>query len=70
MWTGGRRNLNDEEVYNVYSSPHVTRIIKALRMIWAEHTARMGKTNSYENLVEKLKGKKPHGRRIRRRERK
>jgi hypothetical protein len=37
---GGWRKLCNEELHNVYSSPHTVRVIKS-RMIWAGHVARM-----------------------------
>jgi hypothetical protein len=33
------RRLNNEEFYNLYSSPNIVRVIKSTRMIWAEHVA-------------------------------
>jgi hypothetical protein len=46
--TGGRRELHNEEIHNVYSSPSIIRMIKSRRMRWAEHVARMGrKRNPY-----------------------
>jgi hypothetical protein len=36
-----RRILN-EELYDVYSSPHITRVIKSRRLRWTEIVARMG----------------------------
>jgi hypothetical protein len=39
--TGERRKLHNEELHNLYSSPSIIRIIKARRMRWAEHVARM-----------------------------
>jgi hypothetical protein len=36
-----RRILN-EELYGVYSSPHITRVIKSRRLRWTEIVARMG----------------------------
>jgi hypothetical protein len=31
------------ELYNLYSSPSIIRMIKSRRMRWAEHVARMGR---------------------------
>jgi hypothetical protein len=40
------------ELHNLYYSPSIIRIIKAWRMRWAGHVARMGeKTNAYRILV-------------------
>jgi hypothetical protein len=35
--TGEWRNLHDEELHNLYSSPSIIRIIKSRRMRWAGH---------------------------------
>jgi hypothetical protein len=58
--TGGWRKLHNKELYNLYSSPSIIRIIKSRRMRWAGHVARMGeKRNVYRLLVEKPEGKRP-----------
>jgi hypothetical protein len=65
--TEGWRNLYNEELHNLYSSPSIIRIIKSRRMRWAGHVARMGeKRNLYKLLVGKPEGKRPLGRRRRR----
>jgi hypothetical protein len=40
--TGGWRELHNEELHNLYSSPSIIRIIKSRSMRWAGHVARMG----------------------------
>jgi hypothetical protein len=40
--TGGWRKLHNEELHDLYSPPSIIRIIKARRMRWAGHVARMG----------------------------
>jgi hypothetical protein len=46
--TGGWRNLHNEELHNLYSSPSIIRMIKSRRMRWAGHVARIGeKRNAY-----------------------
>jgi hypothetical protein len=61
--TGDRRELHNEELHNLYSSPNIIRMIKSRRMRWAGHVARMGETrNVYGILVGKLEGKGPLGR--------
>jgi hypothetical protein len=35
------RKLLNEELQDLYSSPSIVRIMKAKRMIWAGHVARM-----------------------------
>jgi hypothetical protein len=52
---GGRRKMHDEELYNLYSSPSIIRMINSMRMGWAGHVARMG----YRILVGKPEGKRP-----------
>jgi hypothetical protein len=45
---GSWRNLHNEELHNLYSSPSIIRMIKSRRMWWAGHVARMGeKRNVY-----------------------
>jgi hypothetical protein len=38
------RELHNEEIHNLYSSPNIIRIIKSRKMRWAGHVARMGAT--------------------------
>jgi hypothetical protein len=35
------RKLNNDELHSLYSSPNIVRVIKARRMRWAGHAARM-----------------------------
>jgi hypothetical protein len=39
---GGWRQLHNEELRNLYSSPSIIRMMKSKRMRWAGHVARMG----------------------------
>jgi hypothetical protein len=60
--TGGWRELHNEELHNLYSSPSIIRVIKSRRMRWAGIAARMGeKRNAYRILVGKPEGKRPLG---------
>jgi hypothetical protein len=60
--TGGWRKLHNKELHNLYSSSSIIRIIKSMRMRWAEHVARMKeKRNVYRLLVGKPDGKRPLG---------
>jgi hypothetical protein len=60
---GGWKIVHNEELYNLYSSPSIIRIIKSRRMRWAGHVEQMGeKTNVYRLLVGKPEGKRPLGR--------
>jgi hypothetical protein len=61
--TGEWRNLHNEELHDLYSSPSIIRIIKARRMRWAGHVARIQeKRNAYRLLVGKPEGRRPLGR--------
>jgi hypothetical protein len=61
--TGEWRELHNEELRDLYSSPSIIRIIKSRRMRWAGHVAQMGeKRNEYRSLVGKPEGKRPLGR--------
>jgi hypothetical protein len=47
----------------MYSSPSIIRIIKARRMRWAGHVARIGeKNNAYMLFVGNPEGRRPLGR--------
>jgi hypothetical protein len=58
--TGEWTKLHNEEFHDLYYSPSIIRIMKARRMRWAGHVARMGeKRNAYRLLVGKSEGKRP-----------
>jgi hypothetical protein len=60
---GGWRKLHNEELYNLYFSSSIIRIIKSRRMRWVWHVARMGeKSNAHRILVGKPEGNRPLGR--------
>jgi hypothetical protein len=40
--TGGWRKLHNEELHGLYSSPGIVSVIKARRVRWAGHVARIG----------------------------
>jgi hypothetical protein len=61
--TGEWRKVHNEELRDLYSSPSIIRIMKARRIRWAGHVARMGeRRNAYRLLVGKPEGRKPLGR--------
>jgi hypothetical protein len=54
------RKLHHEELHDLYFLPSIIRIVKAKRMRWAGHVARMGeKRNVYRLLVGKPEGRGP-----------
>jgi hypothetical protein len=51
------RVLHNEELYNLYFSSGIIRMIKSRRMRWAGHAAQMGeRRNAYRILVGKSEG--------------
>jgi hypothetical protein len=65
--TGGWRKLHNEELHNLYSSPSIVRMIKSMRIRWAEQVVQMvEKRNPYRILLRKPEGKRPLGRKRRR----
>jgi hypothetical protein len=61
--TGEWRQLHNDGLRDLYSSPSIIRIIKSRRMRWAGHVARIGeKRNAYRLLEGKPEGKRPLGR--------
>jgi hypothetical protein len=61
--TGGWRILHNEELHGLYSSSSIVRVIKARRIGWAAHVARMGEVRStYNILVGMPEGRRPLGR--------
>jgi hypothetical protein len=60
--TGEWRRLHNKELYALYSSPNIIRVIKSRRLKWAEHVACMGeKRCSYCVSVRKPDGRRPLG---------
>jgi hypothetical protein len=58
--TGDWRKLHSKELQNLYSSPNIIWQIKARRMRWAGHVARMGEESKVcMVLVRKPQGKRP-----------
>jgi hypothetical protein len=60
---GAWRKLHNEELYNLYFSPSIIRMIKISRMRCTGHVARMGhKRNAYTVLMGKTEGRRSLGR--------
>jgi hypothetical protein len=61
--TGEWRRLHNKELYDLYSSPNMIRVIKSRRMRWAGHVACMGEgRGAYRNLVGRPEVRRPLGR--------
>jgi hypothetical protein len=61
--TGEWRRLHNKELYALYSSPNITRVIKSRRLRWTGHVAHMGeRRGAYRALVGKPEGRRPLGR--------
>jgi hypothetical protein len=57
------RKLHNKELYALYSSPNIIRVIKSRRLRWAGHVARMGeRRGAYRALVGKPEERRPLGR--------
>jgi hypothetical protein len=56
--TGDWKRLHFEELYGLYASPNIVRVIKSRRMRWAGHVARTGKRGVYRVLVGKPERKR------------
>jgi len=61
--SGEWRRLRNEELWVLYCSPNIIRVIKSRRMKWAGHVARMGERRGvYRVLVRTREGKRLLGR--------
>jgi hypothetical protein len=61
--TGEGRNLHNEELNDMYSSPNIVRVIKSRRISWAGHVACIRERRGlYKVLVGKPEGKRLLGR--------
>ena len=61
--TGEWRKFHNDELHALYASPNIIRSVKARRLRWAGHVARMEQSkNAYRVLVGKPEGKRPLGR--------
>jgi hypothetical protein len=58
--TEGWRKPHYEELHGLYFSPSIIRVIKARKMRWEGHVARMGEVRgAYNILVGKPEGRRP-----------
>jgi hypothetical protein len=56
--TGEWRRLHNKELYALYYSPNIIRVITSRRLRWAGHVARMGeRRGAYRALVGKPEGR-------------
>jgi hypothetical protein len=61
--TGEWRRLHNKELYALYSSPNIIRVIKPRTLRWAGHVARMvERRGAYRALVGNAEGRRPLGR--------
>ena len=61
--TGEWRRLHKKELYALYSSPVIIRVVKSRRLKWAGHVARLGEgRGAYRVLMGELEGRRPHRR--------
>jgi hypothetical protein len=61
--TGEWRRLHNQELYDLYSSSNIIRVIKSRIMRCAGHVARMGEwRGTYRILVGRPEGRRPIGR--------
>jgi hypothetical protein len=54
---GGWRKLRDEELHNLHSSPNMIRMIKSMRIRWAEQVACMGEKECIQGFGGKARSK-------------
>jgi hypothetical protein len=60
--TGEWRRLHNKELYALYSSPNIIRVIKSRKLRWAGHVARTGeRRGAYRALVGNPEGRRPLG---------
>jgi hypothetical protein len=60
---GSWRQLHNDELHGLYSSPNIVTVIKSRRMRWAGHMARMEEGRGvYSVLIGRPEGKRPLGR--------
>jgi hypothetical protein len=55
--TGEWRKLHNDELHNLYSSPHIIRQVKSRRMRWVGHVARIGEERKVYKVLGTSGGK-------------
>ena len=61
--TGEWRKLHNKQLYALYSSSNIIRVINSRRLKWVGHVARIGyRRGAYRALVGKPEGRRPLGR--------
>jgi hypothetical protein len=61
--TGEWRKVHNQELYDLFSSLNIIRVIKSRRVRWEGHVARMGdRRGAYSVFVGKREGERPLGR--------
>jgi hypothetical protein len=61
--TGEWKSLHSDELYDLYFSPNIIRVIKSRIMRWVGHVALMGeRKGAYRILIGRLEGRRPLGR--------
>jgi hypothetical protein len=48
---GSWRELHNDELHSLYSSPNIVRVIKSRRMKWAGHVVRMGEGRGVDRIL-------------------
>ena len=56
--TGEWRQLHNEELNDLYSSPNTVRVIKSRRMRWTGHAAPMGRAQVYKGFWQRNLGER------------
>jgi hypothetical protein len=58
--TGGWREVHNEELHRLYSSPSMIRMVKSRRMRWAWHVARIGQRGMHSRYCWESQKERDH----------